>query len=235
MKIGIFTDLRYCKQKPIEQTHKTLPSLKKLKETMIAFQKQNVDLCFCMGNLVDQTSQKRPEVLECIHEAMELIRSYEIPFYLVPGPQDHLTVTSAELLEREELYPTPYSVFTDHSWFLLLNGNHRTDLQYGTDTARKQTEFYLPTQQIEYLKKQLRMTKNAVLLICQNLDCNVPAKFTLQNFAEVQKIILESGRIRLVLQGYYPKGADNVIDGIRYLSVPSMCENESDYFRIVEI
>ena len=52
----------------------------------------------------------------------------------------------------------------------------------------------------------------------------------MKNAAEVRKILEESGRVHLVLQGHYHPGAEHEHNGIRYTTFPAMCERDDAVF-----
>ena len=45
----------------------------------------------------------------------------------------------------------------------------------------------------------------------------------------------ESNKVSLVLQGHYHKGGDRMENGIRYLTVPAMCEGEENHYLILDL
>lgn len=230
MKIGLFSNAFWGLQKPNARS-----AQQKLQAAMTAFKKQHVAMCFCVGDLIYQKNQNRLQILNSFHEALELIRSYNIPFYLVPGPYDYRNVSAQDLLESENLYTTPYTIQADDYCFTVLDGNYRTDGKYSSAPNAEQAELCLPTAYTDYLKHQIRIAQKTVVLLYQNLDSTLPSKYRLSNAESVRTIIKNVKRVNLVIQGGYPQGADTEIDGIRYLSLPSMYENETDFYKIVDL
>ena len=43
-------------------------------------------------------------------------------------------------------------------------------------------------------------------------------------------VLEENGRVKCVIQGHYHEGAENTVNGIRYLTLPAMCEREDAVF-----
>lgn len=73
------------------------------------------------------------------------------------------------------------------------------------------------------------------MVLHENLDATIDKDHIVKNAAEVRKIILDSKKVDLVLQGHYHIGADSVIDGTRYLTVPAMCERYENHFVILTL
>ncbi|MGM9682271.1 MAG: hypothetical protein ACI3XQ_01605, partial [Eubacteriales bacterium] len=133
------------------------------------------------------------------------------------------------------LYRTQYTIHTDDTLFIVLDGNYTADMNHFGENSYAQSEFYLPPEQIASLKHQLRMSKKCVVLTYHNIDGTVPSRFALQNAQEVREIIRAHGHTPLVLQGAYPFANDNLIDGTRYITVPPMRDSETDFYKIIEI
>ena len=61
------------------------------------------------------------------------------------------------------------------------------------------------------------------------------ADHVIRNASEVRELPEASGKVKLVLRGHYHPGAEAVVSGIPYLTVPALCEGEAIPFRILEI
>lgn len=235
MKVGFFSNVCYSKQTSNASPQKKLSSSEKLTQAMNAFRENNVELCFCLGNFVDQRSQAPMQVLECFDEIMELINSYSIPFYLVPGPEDYLAISPQKLQQQFELYIAPYAVHINKNMLIIiLDGNYRTNECYHSKNDVEQV-CCLPKAQIEYLERQSKIAPNCILLVYQNLNDRVPSQFLLQNASEIRDIIQNTKHINLVINGNYQFRIDSVMNGIRYLNIPAMNENKDDFYQIIEI
>ena len=55
------------------------------------------------------------------------------------------------------------------------------------------------------------------------------------SYEKVRELPEASGKVKLVLRGHYHPGAEAVVSGIPYLTVPALCEGEAIPFRILEI
>lgn len=230
MKIGVFSGV-YWRNSQKEEAIQS----QKLEKVMSIFKKENVDLCFCVGNLVDQERQERTDILKSFENALELIHMYDIPFYLVTAPQDFLRTDIGDLTRLVGLYHSQYTIHADDTLLIVLDGNYTSDMRHCEKNNAAPTEFYLPPEQILSLKKWLKMRKKCVVLSYHNVDGQVPSRFTLKNADEVMKTINESSCSKIVVQAAYPYRTDIVVENTRYITVPSMRESTTELCEIIEI
>ena len=237
MKIGLFTDSHYCRAEVLCNTRRPSLSLGKIKEAMDAFSLARVDLCICLGDLTDHKEGDTKEaVTSCFFEAMELIKSYNIPFFLIPGNHDYLMMRAEELYTALSQEPLPFTLGLDRLNIIFLDANYR---EWGErfDTAGVLwTDSNLPTYEVEYLKRTLEHSKKeCIIMLHENLDPNVEEHHIVKNAAEIREILEASGKVRTVIQGHFHEGADSVVNGIRYITLPAMCEGEENSYRIIDL
>jgi len=234
MKIGIFTDAHYCHAEALCGTRRPSLSLSKIREAMEAFRAENVDICICLGDLTDHAPNDTKEgVVACFREALELIRSYGIPFYLVPGNHDYLMLTGDELLEARIQIP-PYTLSVGGYRLIFLDANYRSDGRRFDIAGVEWTDSNLPKEQCVFLKAALEDTdENCIVCIHENLDPFVESRHIVKNAEEIRKII--KGKAMMVLQGHYHPGAEHTIDGIQYLTIPAMCEGTDNSYRMITL
>jgi manganese-dependent ADP-ribose/CDP-alcohol diphosphatase len=48
-------------------------------------------------------------------------------------------------------------------------------------------------------------------------------------------MLAASGKVKTVFQGHYHPGHENELNGIRYITLPAMCEGEENRFAVYEI
>ncbi len=236
MKIGLFTDCHYCKSQ-LGGGRDAKASFEKIRVSMEAFKEATVDICFCLGDLTDNGPEDTKEtVAQSFKEVMELISSFGIPFYLVPGNHDYLILKAEELTELSDYKIPPYTVKTDKYDFIVLDANYRSSMVRFDIEGVEWTDSNLPPQQMEYLCRALKSSdKECIVLVHENLDPALHASHVIKNAEEIRKIIRENGRVKLVLQGHYHGGAEAEIDGIPYITLPAMCEHNEGYYRILDI
>ncbi|MBR7099224.1 MAG: metallophosphoesterase, partial [Clostridia bacterium] len=200
------------------------------------FAKERVDACICLGDLTDHApDDTKNDVVSCFFEALNLIRSYRIPFYLIPGNHDYIMMTGDELLVAE-IQTLPYAISIGGYRLILLDANYRSDGRRFDVSGVEWTDSNLPKQQCEFLKSELRdATCDCIVCIHENLDPFVEARHLVKNAEEIRRIIRESGKVKLVLQGHYHPGAERTVDGILYLTLPAMCEGDDNSYRILTL
>ena len=236
MKIGLFTDCHYCKSQ-LGGGRDAAASLEKIRISMEAFKDAGADICFCLGDLTDNgPTDTKETVAQSFVEAMELISSYGIPFYLVPGNHDYLILKAEELASLADYKIPPYTVKTDKYDFIILDANYRSSMVRFDIEGVEWTDSNIPPFQLEYLQKALgESDKECIVLVHENLDPALHVTHVIKNADKAREIIRESGRVKLVLQGHYHGGAEALIDGIPYITLPAMCEHNDGYYRILDI
>ena len=234
MKIGLFTDPHYCKAEILCRTRRPSLSLSKVKEAMETFRKEGVELCICLGDLVDKCDSLEESYM-CLDEMIGLIRSYKIPFLLVPGNHDYTVFSAEELSERTGCRIPPYTVDIETHRLVILDANYRSDFRRFDIAGVDWTDSNLPTKQMEYLNDALNnSSKPCIVLIHENLDNTVESRHIVKNASQIRDIIEKSKNVSIVIQGHYHYGANNVINGIRYLTFPAVCEGVTNKYCVID-
>jgi alkaline phosphatase len=236
MKIGLFADAHYCHADVLCGTRRPSLSLSKIREAMDVFREASVDTCICLGDLTDHAPKDTKEdVLACFHEALNMIRSYNIPFYLVPGNHDYLTMT-AEELEKARIKIPPYTISVGGYQLILLDANYRADGRRFDVAGVEWTDSNLSQDQVDFLRYELeKANTDCIVCIHENLDPFVEMRHIIKNAEEVREIIRKSGKVKLVLQGHYHLGAERMIDDIPYITLSAMCEGTDNSYRILTL
>ena len=237
MKIGLFTDCHYNKAELIGHKRRSADSYNKVKSSMDAFKENNVDICFCLGDITDHVNgDTKSDIIENYKYMLSLINSYGIPFYLVPGNHDYLMTTGEEIEELLGKKLPPCVVKTEKYNIILLDANYRSDMERFDVAGVEWTDSNLPPYQVEFLKNELdSSSKECIVMVHENLDPNIHNSHVIKNADEIRKIIKDSGKVKMVLQGHFHDGAYCVIDGIPYITLPAMCEHTEEYYKIIEI
>lgn len=155
MKIGLFADAHYCQAEVLCGTRRPSLSLAKIREGIEALRAENVDICICLGDLTDHApTDTKEDVIACFYEALRLIRSYKIPFYLVPGNHDYLLLTAKELEEAGIQIP-PYTISVGGYRLVFLDANYRADGRRFDVAGVEWTDSNLPKEQCAFLRASL--------------------------------------------------------------------------------
>ena len=231
MKLGIFTDSHYSSAEVTCGNRYNSKSLEKIKSAYSYFEEQNCDLVICLGDLTDveSTHEKETENLRAIAKVMN---QSPLKTLCLMGNHDGFAYTVKEfygILESEQpdvhLLDGKTLIFLDACYFK--NGLHYQPGDSGwTDT------FY---PHVEKLKSLLDgATGEVYIFLHQNIDPEIHESHRLFNAEEINKLILESGKVKAVFQGHYHPGAENVYGGVKYTAFPAMCQNEDACF-VLEI
>ena len=227
MKIGIFTDSHYSSQKITCGNRYNSKSLEKIKTAYDYFESQKCDLVVCLGDLIDKEASHEKEV-ENLKNVAKIISKSSLKTICLMGNHDAFAFTEAEFYEILSDCK-PENVKTEEKTLLFLdacyfkNGNHYLpgDTDW-TDT------FYPHTHD---LKKQLEeATGDVYIFVHQNLDPTIREDHSVYNAAEINTLLLNSGKVKMVFQGHYHTGNKCIYNNIRYLTLPALCENENAYF-----
>ena len=237
MKIRLFTDVHYCHAEHLCKTRRPLLSMGKLRETMECFKENKVDVCVCLGDLTDNPKDStKEETLSCLGEVMDIINSYNMPFLLVPGNHDYLMMTADQLSEAVGCQIPPYSIKFKECTLIVLDANYRESGNRFDVEGVKWTDSNLPPSQLEFLKNELEKAQNeCIVLVHECLSPLVEERHIIKNANKAREIIIDSQKVKTVISGHYHKGGDHNIDGVRYLTLPAMCEGEENYYKIFEI
>lgn len=233
MKIGLFTDPHYSnKMEPSENRMHTL-SYQKIKEAMEFFQKENVDLVICLGDLTDDCVDINDNAL-ALENIIGLIKSYDIKFYSLMGNHDYQSFTREEFdYISRGAYP-PFMLETKNSILVFLDCNYQDDERPYVKRNVDWTNTYLPTEQLKKLENVIKSDKDIYVFSHQSIDNEVDINHIVRNSERIREIIRQ-GNTKMVIQGHYHKGHDTIIDGIKYHTLRAMCEGKENFYEILTI
>ena len=235
MKIGVFADPHYCSRDVLCRTRRPRLSYGKVRQVMEAFRQAGTDCAVCMGDLTDREDTHEAELAR-LAEITALIRSFGMPVYLIPGNHDYASFSAAELEKVGGFRIPPYTVDFPAVRWIVLDANYRSDNRRFDLAGVDWKDSNLPPEQVDFLRAALAETSlPCVVLVHENLDPGVQKDHIIRNAAEVRELLEASGKVKLVLQGHYHPGAEAVVSGIPYLTVPALCEGEAVPCRILEI
>lgn len=238
MKIGLFSDPHYCHVEDLGLNRRPIYSLDKIREAMETFKKQGVEICFCLGDIVDRAkTDTKKEVLENLSAVMSVINEYGIPFYLVPGNHDFVDLTREDFKNAGVSIPDPYlTVECDSCSFFLIDANVRSsgnhfdteghvwdDANINTDTFKIAFSAFVSTP------------KKHIVMVHENLEPTVQEQHIIKNADSVRDIIRESKGVELVIQGHYHEGSEWQDGDVHYHTVKAMCLGKTNRYEIMEM
>ena len=235
MLIGLFTDSHYCRDEVRCRTRRPILSLQKIRQALEYFQSAGVDMCICLGDLTDSSDTKE-ESKACLQEIMDLVHSCSFPFCCVPGNHDYVDFTGEVFYEMTDSSAPPYSITTPTHQLIVLDANYRGDYRRFDVAGVEWTDSNLPPEQVSFLQKALEQAeKPCLVLIHENLDEHVPKDHIVHGADRIRGILEKSGKVAMVIQGHYHAGGEHEIQGIRYATLPAMCEGEENRFALLRL
>lgn len=227
MKLGIFTDSHYSSQELTCGNRYNSRSLEKIKEAYRFFEKENCDLVACLGDLTDWEDSHEKEIGN-LKQVAEVMNSSSVPTICLMGNHDAFTLTESEFYEILGGH-RPETLNVEDKTLIFLDACYfKSGVHYMPGDTDWTDAFYPHTAE---LKNQLDKANGEVyLFLHQNLDPEIREDHRIYNSAEVNEILQESGKVKVVYQGHYHWGKESVHNGIRYVAFPAMCERDSAYF-----
>jgi DNA repair exonuclease SbcCD nuclease subunit len=227
MKLGLFSDPHYSSAPLTCGVRYNSRSLAKIREAYQFFKEQKCDLVICLGDLTDK--EKTPErVRKNLDEIASEMRDSDIPTFCLIGNHD------AFALGRDEFYSAlsefaPRNTEIDGKLLLFLDACYFNDgkpYQAGDDDW---TDTFYPYAQ--HLSDALGAAQGDVyLFIHQNIDPAVDRDHRLCNADALFELINASGRVKAVFQGHFHAGRTSEYNGVRYITLPAMCQNDKAYY-----
>ena len=235
MKLGLFADPHYCLSEVLCKTRRPSLSLDKISEAVGVFAREKCDLCLCLGDLTDKGESKE-EATGCLLRAVEEIKKSGVLFRAIMGNHDCCRFTPEEFALLTGI-PTCLNFLDINGFrFIFLDANYRSDLVHFSAGDFDWKDSNLPPDQLSFLAAAIDFSLlPCVCVVHEVLDPLVRPDHVIKNAGEARRIIEESGKVKLILQGHYHKGADHTVNGIRYLTLPAMCEGTENRYKVLEI
>lgn len=143
MKIGIFTDSHYCKRETLCGTRKLSLSLGKIKEMLGKFKNVGVDLCICLGDIVDKCKTKA-EAEENLSEIMSEINLSGIQSIILQGNHDCENFSAHEFSCIVSNPTPPFTLEIENYMLVFLDANYRSDGRSFYEAGVEWTDSNLP-------------------------------------------------------------------------------------------
>ncbi len=230
MKIGLYSDPHFSSQEVTCGNRYNNQSLTKMAAAYQDFEKAGCRLAICLGDLTDTEDTKKQEIFN-MRKIATFLSFYSVPTAVVMGNHDAYVFQSGEFYSLLGEKP-PRDLVAGNATLMFLSANYNPDGTPYQPHAFHWDRCYIPT---EGLRERLDAAQGDVtVFLHQNLDPNCPADHRPVNADEVCRILAESGKVKTVYQGHFHWGADNVVDGIHYVTLPAMCCYENTH-RIIEI
>ncbi|MBR6740795.1 MAG: metallophosphoesterase [Clostridia bacterium] len=235
MKIGVFSDSHYCSAERLGANRRCSLSLDKTKQALEDFKKQGVDVCVCLGDVIDHYHEGKSSK-ELLGEVSQAVKNSGLPFLYAPGNHDYCCMSPEDIAGILGVSVPPYSAEICGCRFIVLDGNFDSNMVRFGSVPFDWKDSNLPKDQLDYLQKALEDSRlPCIVMVHEPLDPFTDEAHCINNAADARKIISESGKVALVIQGHYHCGADHIVDGIRYFTSDAMCNGEENHYTVIEV
>jgi len=228
LRLGIFTDPHYSSQEITCGKRYNSRSLEKIRLAYRYFIAANCDLIVCLGDLIDREKDAETQRLQ-LGRVAEIVRGCSIPSVCLMGNHDAFAFTREAFYgilgpacqPADRVLDGKRLLFPDACYFR--NGRHY--MPGDTDW----TDTFYPFE--AELQKTVSAAKEDIyVFLHQNLDPHIDGRHRLYNADAVNAILASRGNVKAVWQGHYHPGARCEYNGIRYITLPAMCEGENAFF-----
>ncbi len=228
MKIGLLSDSHYCTS--LFGGAKYHPGvLAKTKIALDNMKEAGVDLIVFLGDLIDKGRTQKQEI-KCLESISELYKETGIPYVILRGNHDCLVFSPEEFFYRVGGKEAPFMLSFGEKLLLFLDGNYtRDEVPYavGTNDWKNTT---VPEKQVVWLRETLSSAteKDIFVFLHQNL-VNDKKEYNVHSASLLRSIFERDGRVRSVFSGHDHAGGTKEINGIRYVTVPSLSNKGAPY------
>lgn len=227
MKIGIFTDSHYSSKEVTCTNRYNNQSLRKIREAYQYFENNGCEIVICLGDLIDTEDTVEKEI-ENLSSISEIIKKSPLHTVCLMGNHDAFVLTPQRFYSVLGIEPPRRHVLGGRNFIFLDACYSKSGKHYAPGDSDWRDTYYPFANE---LKKELgALSAPAYVFIHQNIDPKIKQDHNLFNDEEIFSIIKQSGIVKAVFQGHYHPGKESVYEGIRYITLPAMCENESAYW-----
>jgi hypothetical protein len=246
MKIFIFADPHYSSAEVTNRTRRPSLSLEKLRTLSPVI--TGCDRIICLGDIVDGTGSAETDA-PYLSVLSSFLHSFGVPVDAIMGNHDCRSFTEEEFCRIGSFRKAPYVTFcgggevcslgaSPDAALIFLDANYLSDGGRALCEHSDWTDANLPESQLTFLAGTLSALPDgteAYIFIHQCLDPGVESRHIIKNAPAVRNII-EANRekVAAVIEGHYHKGAENIVGGVKYITLPAMCELDAKPYLILE-
>ena len=242
VRFGMVTDCHYA-DADTRGTRFYRESLAKLAECVALMNNERVDFVIELGDFKDQNrppvEQKTLSYLEAVEKVFQ---RFDGPTYHVLGNHEMDSISKGQCLVRVENTGVDrgrsyYSLDLNGLHLIVLDANYKAD---GTEYDHgnfEWTDTNIPSEQLEWLKKDLAAVGGPVVVFVHQLLDGVGPVYV-NNAADVRQILEASGKVLAVFQGHHHAGGYTNIAGIHYYTLKALVEGsgaENNSYAIAEV
>lgn len=227
MKIGVFSDSHYSSKEISCGVRYNSKSLEKIINAYQYFNQEKCELIICLGDLID-TEPTTKKVLENLDKIADVINSVDIKTVCLRGNHDAFALTKDEFYNTLRL-DEPKDIETNGTYLLFLDACYFKNGKSYSKGDDDWTDTFYPFEAL--LEERLKKLKgNVYIFIHQSIDPTVDGECRLFNADKLFDIINKSGKVKTVFQGHYHVGCVSNYNGVEYVTLPAMCQNDKAFY-----
>lgn len=225
MKIGLFTDSHYSSAELTCGVRRNNQSLRKIKEAMRFFLDEKCDLVIILGDVTDTEPSREMEEAN-LREIANVLDASGMNIICMMGNHDAFVLTPDDFYGILGEKYRPESISREGVNLLFLDACYfKTGVHY-MPGDQDWTDTYYP--HVDALRDELARCKGPVYVFMhQNIDPQISEDHCLYNAAQLRDTLEQSGKVKAVYQGHYHWGHHLVHNGIEYVTLAAMCQNEN--------
>lgn len=224
MRIGMFSDPHYSSAEVTCGNRYNSRSLEKIRRAMTFFAENQCDMVIILGDVTDTEPTKEMEIKN-LREIAHVLKCNGTRTVCLMGNHDAFVLTPGEFYEHIGVEFCPETITAGQVNLVFLDAcYYRSGEHYAPGGSDWTDTFYPHTAQLE--KTLDKLTGDTYIFMHQNIDPNIREDHRLFNDAEMRRILEESGKVRGVFQGHYHWGMESEVNGIKYVTLKAMCEND---------
>ena len=227
MKIGIFTDSHYSGREVTCGRRFNNQSLRKIREAYRFFEESGCDAVICLGDLIDTEDTVEKEIAN-LSEIARVIGNSPLRTIVLMGNHDAFVLSPERFYSVLGLAPPEDTCLCGKRLLFLDACYFKSGVHYAPGDSDWKDTLYPFTAELE--SKLAASDVPTYIFMHQNIDPGIREDHRLSNAEELLRIIEKSGVVRAVFQGHYHPGQESVHNGVRYITLPAMCENEAAYW-----
>ena len=247
VRFGLVTDSHYAERDPYKVKHYR-EALGKMTEFVNVMNEQQVDFVMHMGDFKDEDENKREEdTLGYLRKLESEYGKFNGPRYHCVGNHDVDSITKEQFQNNIENTGIPkdrsyYSYDFNDFHFVVLDANYDKD---GKDHFFKEGSDWqdtnIPNEQLEWLQQDLASTKLDCIVFCHHPLFEYwrdDFKFHVNDYEKTQRILEESGKVKIVFQGHNHREIFKEINGIHYCTHHALVDHsgpENNSYSIVTL
>lgn len=224
VRFGLASDIHYADRDTID-TRYYRHGIQKLNVAVPQWQAEHVAFCIVNGDAIDHYGSTVTQATTDLTAVKTAFGSIESHFVLGNHEQDKLT--KAQVFAITGQSSGYYSFDRGGVHFVILDANYRSDSDtdhYAPGNYAWNVNFIPPAQR-SWLSADLAATTIPVVIFC-HYRLDDAGDYSVNNRAAVRSIIEASGKVRAVIQGHNHLNALNRINGVSYLTLDAMTDNQ---------